>query len=444
MAFETTIASIADLNESWPLFDDDEGEGDDHLRLLKKAVRLLRLGVPGAAPSTSPALDSSGTITVSSSLMYVQPATGATGGTLNFVLPGDIYLDGMIFILAANPSKPIRVAHATAGAEHIELKGAADFILNKAGMFVALSRRNGYWTEVFRQLETLGNASTRDVGTDDANLLQTSDADLRYALLDAALNTLIDSVTDLPVLKLSRTDGATPASGGMQAISSKFQVGSLNNVPLGFLTNGGERAQIAVDQGFFMTGATGSSQGAGTMNAQGIFTNGLKHSEVLISEVTLASVANSDITLPSSGYRMLRILLDDFGPATDGVDLQALFSFNGSTFPTTNYEASIDMMRSSGGSTQTNSTTEIMISHPGVNLSNAAAYALNAELFIPRLDAARCQQIWGTVAYGNASLHGHARLGGHYATGGSVAVKLRLLMSSGNIARGRISLFGVL
>lgn len=444
MAYETSVASIADLNENWPLFNDNESEGDDHLRIIKHAVRLLRLGVPGAAPSTTPTLDGTGTISVGSSLMYVQPAAGATGGTLNYISPGDLYSDGMVFILAADPTKPIVVAHATSGANHIELKGSANFTINKTGMFVALAKREGKWVEVFRQLEVLGDASTRTVGTDAANLLQVSDADLRYVLLNAALNTLIDSASDLPVLLLSRTDGSTPAAGGMKAISSKFQIGSTLAVPLGFLVNNGERAQIAADYGFFMTGSTGSSKGAGTVNAQGLFTNGLKHSEVLISETTIAAAATSDIVLPTAGYRMLRVLLDNISPATDGVDFKALFSFDGTTFPTgSGYQSSAEEMRSSGGSTTGNSSSEIMLHQTGVNLSNGAAYSFSAELFIPRLAGTKYQSIWGSVSYGNASLHAHARIGGRYTTAG-IASKLRLLMSSGNIATGRVSLFGVL
>lgn len=69
------------------------------------------------------------------------------------------------------------------------------------------------------------------------------------------------------------TTSLSTATGASHLIAGR--VGSGSYLPLKFWTNGSIRGTFATNGGFFMEGATGSSMGAGTINATGLYINGV-------------------------------------------------------------------------------------------------------------------------------------------------------------------------
>jgi hypothetical protein len=66
-----------DLNAQWPLFNDPRKEGDDHIRVTKKALRLVARAM-GGSRAVTPLVDTD--LTVEAGLTYVQPEGLALAG----------------------------------------------------------------------------------------------------------------------------------------------------------------------------------------------------------------------------------------------------------------------------------------------------------------------------------------------------------------------------
>lgn len=87
MSVEAGVTEIADLNELWPLANDPRHQGDDHLRLIKVALKSLLTNLPQvgidtveqtlSAPSTE--IDWSGTVTQGCRVTVILTQDG-TGG----------------------------------------------------------------------------------------------------------------------------------------------------------------------------------------------------------------------------------------------------------------------------------------------------------------------------------------------------------------------------
>lgn len=65
------------------------------------------------------------------------------------------------------------------------------------------------------------------------------------------------------------------STGLLDAASSVIQLGATTNIPLSLYTNNLTRATLDAAGGLWMTGATGSGQGAGTINATALYVNGV-------------------------------------------------------------------------------------------------------------------------------------------------------------------------
>lgn len=443
MSYETSISTLNDLNSSWPAGTDGMSEGDNHIRNIKIAVRLLRTGVLGAVPPTQPTIDSSGTISIDASVMEVKPPSGSSGGTLQFLTPGTAYVGSYVMLFAQSASTPITVKHQTSGSNHIETADSADVVLDTTWKHIILRQKSGKWVEVSRFIGPAGTASTRTVGASSGSQIPDRDAaDGRYARLDKTQNIFVDSVTDEPALLVQRTGSSDPATGLFRAESSQITIGATNNVRVSLYQDNVERAYFETDGGMVVGAPVTGGLGTGTLNTQGVYTEGLQHTDVLISESTISSVSHIDLTLPTSGYRMLRLLLDGFYPASDGDALEGQFSLDGSTFVAAGYQSSIEIMRSSGGTASTNATTEVMLTHPGEGQSSNGLYTLTLEALMP-IVGSKYQPIWGTVQYSNGSRHTHGRFGSQLVSIGSPS-KLRIKYAAGNISAGRVSLIGVL
>ena len=101
-----------------------------------------------------------------------------------------------------------------------------------------------------------------------------------------------------------------------------------------YTTVAGTRAlRASVGAGAYMAGATGGDQGAGTVNATGLYVNGVlvrSGGLVLLTSGTVSAAATLDIVLTSyTSYRGIVFELSNFVPATGGAYLAMRVSTNG-------------------------------------------------------------------------------------------------------------------
>jgi hypothetical protein len=172
-----------------------------------------------------------------------------------------------------------------------------------------------------------------------------------------------------------------------------------------------------------------------------------------IETVTISSQATVDLDLTGT-FQTYVVHIDNLVPATDATEyLQMRFSTNaGSTFLDTAadyawglvYNATAVADRNQGDSTN---DTAIALSSDAVHfLGTATAESLNGFVYLHNAKQATNAMILTTdIAYVNSSgVHVTVNTnGGLVANIGSVDA-VRLLMSSGNLTSGRISLYGVL
>jgi hypothetical protein len=172
-----------------------------------------------------------------------------------------------------------------------------------------------------------------------------------------------------------------------------------------------------------------------------------------IETVTISSQATVDLDLTGT-FQTYVVHIDNLVPATDATEyLQMRFSTNaGSTFLDTAadyrwglvYNATTVADRNSGDSSN---DTAIALSSDAVHfLGTATAESLNGFVYLHNAKQATNAMILTTdIAYVNSSgVHVTVNTnGGLVANIGSVDA-VRLLMSSGNLTSGRISLYGVL
>src|SRR3981189_1153117 len=97
--------------------------------------------------------------------------------------------------------------------------------------------------------------------------------DVEFGNIATAITSKPDATTVASFLNVNVTGNGLPANG--------IYLPSAN--ALGFTSNTTLRMTLASNGGLFMAGATGGSQGAGTINATGLFVNG----------VSAAPIANS-------------------------------------------------------------------------------------------------------------------------------------------------------
>jgi hypothetical protein len=89
---------------------------------------------------------------------------------------------------------------------------------------------------------------------------------------NASRGTLFVNGVNDSLISLGHNEGQ---DGFIYASSSELRVQAAAGIPLTFHSNAVIRSTIASNGGLFMDGATGGSQGAGTINATGLFVNGV-------------------------------------------------------------------------------------------------------------------------------------------------------------------------
>lgn len=164
---------------------------------------------------------------------------------------------------------------------------------------------------------------------------------------------------------------------------------------------------------------------------------------ILIAEQTASSSATISFTSGLTAYNVLYIVATQVTPATNTALLLMEMSNNGgSSWITSGYTGVCNNAAYNTGTlTNTNSTAAWALSGP---LSNGSSNnTLNAVFTLHGVNQANQSYITGTCSYYDttASAVSMGIIGG--ASGGNGVNAIQFLMSSGNIATGRFSVFGV-
>lgn len=174
---------------------------------------------------------------------------------------------------------------------------------------------------------------------------------------------------------------------------------------------------------------------------------------VRISQQSASSSATIDFTGLSSTYRLYRVELEGVVPATDGAQLQLLVSEDGSSWKATSYLSMVAYVMSNGtGNTAAgNPTTYIPLSGTGgagvSNVSGCGGWSGAISIETPS-DTARKKQIHverGGYLMDGDTIHAFGLIGGGSWNGGNAALTaLRFQFSTGNIASGKFTIFGII
>lgn len=157
-----------------------------------------------------------------------------------------------------------------------------------------------------------------------------------------------------PILILDRASASPAASDLIGYIMFRGKDAGGNNVAYGEITTqindttdgsedaemlfgtviaGANASRMYVGSGMYMAGATGSAQGAGTINAQEYYKNGLRATRHLISTITTTSGTTHSVTdIPA--YRELYIEFGDVSFSANATMTLAVSGNNGSTYGT--------------------------------------------------------------------------------------------------------------
>ena len=161
--------------------------------------------------------------------------------------------------------------------------------------------------------------------------------------------------------------------------------------------------------------------------------------KISTTEIT-SSVANVNITIPTTGYNYVYLHLEGVHPVNDGVYLELKSSLDGgSTFENVTYSsAQIGDTTSDVDS----STTDLRLNYANT-LGNAAREDISGFIYFSLRDAADTTNIqynigtnrntgqqYGAIGYAKMQATGHIN-------------SIRLEASSGNLVKGKITLYGV-
>jgi hypothetical protein len=176
---------------------------------------------------------------------------------------------------------------------------------------------------------------------------------------------------------------------------------------------------------------------------------------VLLASLTASASATLDFTTRNAAGQSGAIFQSDFdeyqidginlAPATNGVDLQCKVGTGGG--PTyaggTDYFSSMNGFGSSGGSVQYNaaSTAQWTIARTLSNGANYGNASFSIRLAAPQ-DTASMKYYHGTIVYHDGTQVYPRVLGGLWALTTTLTA-VRFLMSSGNIASGKIRIYGI-
>jgi hypothetical protein len=164
---------------------------------------------------------------------------------------------------------------------------------------------------------------------------------------------------------------------------------------------------------------------------------------VLLQTQTASSSASLAFTTGLASYTVFMVVVSAVYPATNAASLQMLVSNNGgSSYVTSGYQCGLNYSAYNTATlTNVNSTTYVPLS---AAMSNAgAAYNYSATFFYS--PTGNFGEIWGTCSFwtsNNSGINCFGTLGGGPGINGINAIKFQF--SSGNIAGGSISVYGLI
>lgn len=170
---------------------------------------------------------------------------------------------------------------------------------------------------------------------------------------------------------------------------------------------------------------------------------------VLLTSGAVSSAATLDLVLTTyTGYRAIKIVLANWAPATDNVQLQMRFSTNGGSSyddSASNYRFSNRFFPDTGndgtaGTGTGNTSLGISIADHG----NATNEKLSGEISIFGQAAVEFTRSTWLMTCTNTSGASISNAGGGYRTAAQDTDAVRLLFSSGNIASGSYAVYGLL
>lgn len=164
---------------------------------------------------------------------------------------------------------------------------------------------------------------------------------------------------------------------------------------------------------------------------------------VLLATLTAANSASlSDSTSFTSTYDEYEIVLENILPATNSVEAY-LQVRSGGAFQTASYKSTVVSLLS-GGMYASSLTTGIVLNYAG-RLSSAANYGMSGNIRIGGVNNSSYKRVWGQTASSDPAASDESvtsTLSGAWIGGTGVITGVRLQMSSGNIASGKVYIFG--
>lgn len=277
----------------------------------------------------------------------------------------------------------------------------------------------------------------------------------------------------------------TSSTGNFAIVNSNFNCGAINTTPLTLAGTGtsqveysdflgGTAPAASIGSGTTLTVSgpcrfdssnTNAITGAGTIKYTLITytgtssTNNVTTQTPLVTQPVISSTSGAWVLLDqatasssagiafsstyiTAAYSAYKILIAGAIPASNGVNLELQFSTNnGSSYLSTGYLATYNFT-SSGGSSSSSVTSYVPLSDSSNSIANTANDGWSGEILLQNLTTGGTPVITGNGSYISGSQFFSGTFGGRGPT--SITVNnINFLFSSGNIASGTFSLYGI-
>ncbi len=141
-----SVTNVDDLVITNPVATDLRSVGDNHLRIIKTAVKTLLENVPGTKDGTPATLTIvAGAITPTVAVQYVDTAAAAATDDLDTITGTNMYAGGFLWLRAANTARTVVLKH---GVDNIVCQ-SGDISLDSTDMWVLLFYDGTNYIELF-------------------------------------------------------------------------------------------------------------------------------------------------------------------------------------------------------------------------------------------------------------------------------------------------------